>query len=80
MRPRALAAAVMTVMLTTTELVRATRLDAQTPSLTARQVLDRIKANIGVPWMEQTVDTFKDGDPDTRVTGIAGSPTQFRPA
>lgn len=45
--------------------------NAQTPSLTARQVVDRIKANMGVPWSEQTVDTFKDGDPDTPVTGIA---------
>jgi putative NIF3 family GTP cyclohydrolase 1 type 2 len=44
---------------------------ARAQSLTARQVLDRIKANIGVPWNEQTVDTFKDGDPDTPVTGIA---------
>lgn len=63
--------AVMTVMLTATALVRPASLVAQAPSLTARQVLERIKANIGVPWMEQTVDTFKDGDPDTRVTGIA---------
>ncbi len=44
---------------------------AQAPSLTARQVLDLIKANMGVPWMDQTVDTFKDGDPDTPVTGVA---------
>ena len=44
---------------------------ARAQSLTARQVLDRIKANIGVPWNAQTVDTFKDGDPDTPVTGIA---------
>ena len=43
----------------------------QTERLTARQVLERITANIGVPWSEQTVDTFKDGDPDTPVTGIA---------
>ena len=43
----------------------------QTERLTARQVLARITANIGVPWSEQTVDTFKDGDPDTPVTGIA---------
>jgi hypothetical protein len=46
-------------------------MDAQATSLTARQVLERIKSNFGVPWMDQTVDTFKDGDPDTRVTGIA---------
>lgn len=44
---------------------------AQGGRLTARQVLEQIKANIGVPWNEQTVDTFKDGDPDTPVTGIA---------
>jgi putative NIF3 family GTP cyclohydrolase 1 type 2 len=44
---------------------------SQTPRLTARQVLEQIKANIGVPWNEQTVDTFKDGEPDTPVTGIA---------
>ena len=68
MRPRAVFIA---VMLAATELVAPVPTPAQTPSLTARQVLERIKANIGVPWMEQTVDTFKDGDPDTRVTGIA---------
>jgi len=34
-------------------------------------VLERITTNIGVPWSEQTVDTFKDGDADTPVTGIA---------
>src|SRR5258705_4647472 len=43
---------------------------AQQP-LTAREVVERIKQNIGVPWTEPTVDTFKDGDPATPVTGIA---------
>jgi len=71
MRSRAVPIAVMTVMLTATALVAPPAMDGQTPSLTARQVLERIKTNIGVPWMDQTVDTFKDGDPDTRVTGIA---------
>src|SRR4030095_17251621 len=61
---------VMPVMLPATALGAPPAMDAQAPSLTARQVLERIKANIGVPWMDQTVDTFKDGDPDTRVTGI----------
>jgi putative NIF3 family GTP cyclohydrolase 1 type 2 len=46
-------------------------LPAEAQSLTARQVLDRIKANMAVAWSEQTVDTFKDGDPDTPVTAIA---------
>jgi putative NIF3 family GTP cyclohydrolase 1 type 2 len=43
---------------------------AQQP-LSARDVALRIKQNIGVPWTEPTVDTFKDGDSTTRVTGIA---------
>ena len=44
---------------------------AQQPVLTARDVVERIKQHIGVPWTEPTVDTFKDGDPATPVTGIA---------
>ncbi len=39
--------------------------------LTARQVIERIQKNVGVPWRTPTVDTFKAGDPDTPVTGIA---------
>jgi putative NIF3 family GTP cyclohydrolase 1 type 2 len=39
--------------------------------LTARDVVERIKQNIGVSWADETVDTFKDGDPATPVTGIA---------
>lgn len=39
--------------------------------LTARQVIERIQAQVGVPWRTETVDTFKAGDPETRVTGIA---------
>src|SRR5436190_8911271 len=42
-----------------------------TPAPTARQVVERIKAHVGVPWSDPTVDTFKSGDPDTPVTGIA---------
>jgi putative NIF3 family GTP cyclohydrolase 1 type 2 len=38
---------------------------------TARDVVERIKQNIGVPWSDTTVDTSKDGDPATPVTGIA---------
>src|SRR5712692_1345181 len=43
---------------------------AQQP-LTAHDVVERVKQNIGVPWTEPTVDTFKDGDSTTRVTGVA---------
>lgn len=39
--------------------------------LTAQQAIDRIRAGVGVPWRETTVDTFKAGDPATVVTGIA---------
>ena len=38
--------------------------------LTARQVIDKIKTQIGAPVDPNTVDTFKAGDPDTPVTGI----------
>jgi putative NIF3 family GTP cyclohydrolase 1 type 2 len=43
---------------------------AQQP-LTARDVVERIKQHSGVPWTEPTVDTFKDGDSTTQVTGVA---------
>jgi len=38
---------------------------------TARQIIDQIKAHVGVPWREETVDTIKAGDPETPITGIA---------
>jgi putative NIF3 family GTP cyclohydrolase 1 type 2 len=44
---------------------------AQTAGITAQQVVARIRAGVGVPWRDTTVDTFKAGDPDTVVTGIA---------
>jgi putative NIF3 family GTP cyclohydrolase 1 type 2 len=40
-------------------------------SLTAGEVIDRIRKNVGVPWRTDTVDTLKAGDPSTRVKGIA---------
>ncbi len=40
-------------------------------AITAQDVVDRIKKNIGVEWKTETVDTFKAGDPSTEVTGIA---------
>jgi len=39
--------------------------------ITANEVIDRIKGNLGVPWKTPTVDTFKAGDPNAKVTGIA---------
>lgn len=44
---------------------------AQRPRLTAGEVVERIKANLGVPWRGGPTDTFKTGDIDTPVTGIA---------
>jgi putative NIF3 family GTP cyclohydrolase 1 type 2 len=39
--------------------------------LTAGQVVDRIKANVGIPWSDQTVDNIIAGAADTPVRGIA---------
>lgn len=44
---------------------------AQGAKVTAQQIVERIKVHVGVPWNSETVDTFKAGDPDTQVTGIA---------
>lgn len=37
---------------------------------TAQEIVDRIKARLGVAWQATTVDTFKAGDPSTPVTGV----------
>ena len=37
----------------------------------AREVVAAIQEHVGVPWATETVDTFKAGNPDARVTGIA---------
>jgi putative NIF3 family GTP cyclohydrolase 1 type 2 len=39
--------------------------------LTARMVVETIQKQVGVPWKKETVDTFKAGNPDAPVTGIA---------
>lgn len=40
--------------------------------ITANEVIERIRKNLGVPWNEQSYrDTFKAGDPNTEVRGIA---------
>ena len=40
-------------------------------AVTARQVIERIQSHVGIPWRSDTVDTFKAGNPDTPVNGIA---------
>ncbi len=44
---------------------------AQANPPTAREITARIQKNVGVAWTTPTVDTFKGGNPDTPVTGIA---------
>jgi putative NIF3 family GTP cyclohydrolase 1 type 2 len=44
---------------------------AQEKRPTAREVVAAIQEHVGVPWQKETVDTFKAGNPDTPVTGIA---------
>ena len=38
--------------------------------ITAQQIIERIKAKVGIEWSSNTVDTFKAGDPATQVTGV----------
>lgn len=47
--------------------------NARSAEITARQVIERIQKQVGVPWRSETVDTFKIGDPETVVKGIATS-------
>jgi len=47
------------------------RATAQDKTPTAREIVAAIQSHVGVPWDKSTVDTFKGGNPDTPVTGIA---------
>jgi putative NIF3 family GTP cyclohydrolase 1 type 2 len=44
---------------------------APAQTLTAGQVIERIKANVGIPWRAQTVDNIIAGAAETPVKGIA---------
>ena len=44
---------------------------AQPGRVTARELVEEIKKQVGVEWKKDTVDTFKAGNPDTVVTGVA---------
>jgi len=44
--------------------------NAGASAVTAQDVVDRIRKNVGVEWRPETVDTFKSGSPDTVATGI----------
>ncbi len=42
-----------------------------TKTLNAGDVVQRIKANVGIPWAQETVDAIVAGTPETPVKGIA---------
>lgn len=44
---------------------------AQEKRPTAREIVTQIQKSVGGPWNTPTVDTFKAGNPDTPVTGVA---------
>jgi formate dehydrogenase assembly factor FdhD len=50
--------------------VRADGLVHAATAMTAGEIVDRIKKQIGVEWRSDDVDTFKAGDPSTVVTGV----------
>lgn len=56
---------------TATIVLSAGTVRGQRSDLTAQRIIDRIRANVGVPWRDATIDGFKAGDPATVVTGIA---------
>lgn len=54
-----------------TILMAATPIKSKAQDLTAREVIEKIKENVTCEWADVTVDTFKAGNPDQKVTGIA---------
>jgi putative NIF3 family GTP cyclohydrolase 1 type 2 len=48
-----------------------TGVNAQEHRITARELVAEIQKQVGVEWKKDTVDTFKAGNPDTPVTGVA---------
>lgn len=42
----------------------------QRRQITAREVVERIRRNVGIPWRSHTCDTFKWGDPKLKVTRV----------
>jgi putative NIF3 family GTP cyclohydrolase 1 type 2 len=52
-------------------IIGANSAEAQAKPLTSREVIARIQAHVGIPWQRDTVDTFKAGNPDAEVKGIA---------
>jgi putative NIF3 family GTP cyclohydrolase 1 type 2 len=55
----------------TAALLAARPVRTQRSAPTAQQIVDRVRASIGVEWRAQSADGLKAGDPRTVVTGIA---------
>jgi putative NIF3 family GTP cyclohydrolase 1 type 2 len=70
MKNRSFSACVLLFLAATTS-IGANLAAAQGKALTAREVIARIQAHAGIPWQQETVDTFKAGNPDAEVHGIA---------
>jgi putative NIF3 family GTP cyclohydrolase 1 type 2 len=48
-----------------------TSLAGRSAPVTAQQVVERIQNNVGFPWTDSPLDTFKSGDPAVPISGIA---------
>lgn len=57
--------------LTGTAILVGSPVAGQPRTVTAQQVVERIQKNVGVPWRQDSFDTFKAGDPAMPLTGIA---------
>ena len=66
----AAAGAVASPFVLKNELALAYRNAKREGGVTAQEIVDRVKKNIGVDWSSDDVDTFKVGDPSTVVTGV----------
>ncbi|PYU66456.1 MAG: hypothetical protein DMG49_22230 [Acidobacteria bacterium] len=64
-------AACWSVMIAVAVPFLSSRVIAEEKHPTAREVIAQIQRRVGVPWQAETVDTFKAGNPDSSVTGIA---------
>jgi putative NIF3 family GTP cyclohydrolase 1 type 2 len=58
-------------LLLATTAIRGQKPEAQEKRPMAKEVVAAIQEHVGVPWQKETVDTFKAGNPDAPVTGIA---------
>lgn len=67
----ATAGACVVALVTAATLIGWTGTARPSSALTARDIAARIKSQVTCDWQDRTVDTFKAGDPDTVVTGVA---------